>query len=354
MIGFEYGNTRLRARRTGLLSAADYDRLITTATIDQLLGSLADTPYADDVENAVARYRGARRVDEALRSNLATTLGEMRSFYQGRPGELVQLLLDRWDLENTRALLRLPALPEASEDVASLTVPAGRLDDAAIRELAAVSDPAGRVDLIVAWGIPSRDLARGLLRVRPDYLAEGDVAVLELALDRAFAAHLDEVLDDESGDAAAVLRSRIDATNLLTALRVREARLGGEPVPADLASLFLPAGIVSTDLWEAAAHTDDAEAAAAAVTARRVLPGWARAVERWLEREDLPTLAADLGAATSRAAQSLFVTGDPLGFDVPVAYTAAKEAEVRNIRLVARGIVHGLAAPVIADLLEVA
>ena len=354
MTGFEYGNTRLRSWRSRLLDGGGYGRLILAESIDQVLGALSDTPYADDVAVAVARVSGPQRLDEALRLNLAGTLRRMRSFYEGKPGAMVQLLLDRWDLHNLRTMLRLPEGPAVPEDLAALLVPAGRIDETAIRELVALPDVLSRIDLLVSWDIPSPDAARRLLRIRPAIRAGGDGSVLEHTLDEVFASRLAEVLGDEPGGAAAVLRARLDAANLLTALRLRGARLAAEPVPDEQQALFLPGGAITGHLWLQVAAGDDREAAAAVITARRLLPGWAEAVAHWVDSGDLATLARELQAATARAGTALFVDGDPLGFDIPVAFTFAKEMEMRNLRLIGRAVTHGLPAAEVAELLEVA
>jgi vacuolar-type H+-ATPase subunit C/Vma6 len=45
-----------------------------------------------------------------------------------------------------------------------------------------------------------------------------------------------------------------------------------------------------------------------------------------------------------RWAVGLFLRGDPLSFDVPIAFTVAQENEVRNLRLLAEGLSGGLPA----------
>jgi V/A-type H+/Na+-transporting ATPase subunit C len=352
--GFEYGNTRLRAWRSRLLGPDDYAELTSAGSIDQVLGALSDTPYGPDVEDAVTRLPGVQRLDEALRLNLSRTMRTMRSFYDERPGAMVQLLLDRWDLHNLRTLLRLPEGPLAPDDLTELLVPAGSLDDPTLRELAALPDAASRIDLLVAWDLPSATTARLLLRIRPGYRVGEDPAILEWTVGAAFAARLDEVLGDDREGAAAVLRAGIDAGNLLTALRMRAARIAGESVPAEPETLFLPAGAIDAAVWPVIAEIDDAAEAAAAITARRSLPGWDDAVSRWADHQEASTLAADLQRATARAAMARFVHGDPLGFDIPLAFTFAKETEVRNLRLIGRGITHGIPASEVAELLEVA
>jgi vacuolar-type H+-ATPase subunit C/Vma6 len=344
VIGFEYGNTRLRAWRSRLLDPTRYHHLLTAVGIDQVLTALADTPYAEDVEAAIPRAKGLGRLDEAVRRNLARTMRTMASFYQGRPGELVELLTDRWDRHNLKVLLRLPEGPARPDLLDPMLVPAGRLDEAELQELAALPDAASRLDLLVSWDLPSPEAAHLILRAH-----RGGVSP-EVALDRVYATRIDLVLGDDRSDPAAVLRSEIDTVNVLTALRIREASREGEPVPDEVH--YLPAGLIDPSRWEVVATLEEAEQVVAGVVGRHALPGWEEAVRGWGEHQDLALLADRLRRATSRAAMGLFTRADPLGFAVPVAFTYAKEAEVRNLRLIGRGIVHGLSADQVADLLE--
>lgn len=68
---FDYGNTRLRARKGGLLTNAGYERLV-GADLDGVLGALADTP--DPPAGATAGGAGGhQRLDRAIRARLAGT-----------------------------------------------------------------------------------------------------------------------------------------------------------------------------------------------------------------------------------------------------------------------------------------
>lgn len=346
MIGFEYGNTRLRAWRARLLDSRQYDDLLAANSIDQLLAILDDTPYAADVEAAIPRARGLARLDEAVRHNLGRTMRTMVSFYQGRPGEMVGLLTDRLDRHNLRVVLRVPEGPAPRDLLDPLLIPAGRLDEAALRELASLPDQASRLDLIVSWDLPSPDISHLLLR------ASRDATSLEAALDLAYAARLDEVLGDDRSGAPAVLRSGIDTINLFTALRIRDAAGAGESVPDPEEVDFFPGGLVDPARWPLMAGWQEQEAVVAEMTSHRTLPGWEEAVRRWGEDQDLARLGDELRRATTRAAAALLARGDPLGFDVPVGYTYVKEAEVRNLRLIGRGIVHSLSADQVASWLE--
>jgi V/A-type H+/Na+-transporting ATPase subunit C len=352
--GYEYGNTRLRAMRARLLERDDFDEMLAAGSLDRMLAMLADTPYGSDVEAALVRTRGLRRLDEAVRMNLAGTLRKMASFYDDDVAPLIDLLLGRWDTHNLRALLRLSASPFEAGDVTSLLVPAGRLEVAELAELAAQPDTRARIDLIVAWQIPSPDTATFLSRARAEYEREGDPAVLEHALDAAFAARLRATLGGERRGAAAVLRAEVDLRNLSAALRFRSARLDREPEWSVRPPAYVDGGLVAPEVWEQLHHLDAAEAVVAHMSGRSMVSGWEAALTEWASHGDLPTLEARLQRALTEAAVSLFATGDVLGFDVPVAFTFAKEAEARNLRLVGRTLVHRLPMTEVESRMEAA
>ena len=60
---------------------------------------------------------------------------------------------------------------------------------------------------------------------------------------------------------------------------------------------------------------------------------WRAPLERIAAGGDLPTLQRELEASRVRWAIGLFLRGDPLGVDVPIAFTVAQVNEVRNLRL---------------------
>jgi len=344
MIGMEYGNTRLRAKRSRMLGAADYRRLTTVGSVDALLAALSDSDYAVDVEAALTRYGGLRRLDEVIRRHLERVLGSMGSFYEEPAIIRVDLLLERWDLRNLRVVLRGRARLEGADDILRLVVPVGRLSSAELTELAMQPSLRTTVDLMAAWRIPSRPTARRLLDAWPEYEATGDIVVLEGALNRAFAERLDDVLGDDAGDAATVLRSEIDEINLLTALRLRAARDGGEVSAATAASVdpYLPAGRIRPADLAAVATTTQPSDVLVRLDETPIPAGWIDVLRSWVDHGELGVLADDLHAASTIFAVGLFHRGDPLGFDIPVAFARAEELEARNLRWIGRGVAHEL------------
>jgi len=74
---------------------------------------------------------------------------------------------------------------------------------------------------------------------------------------------------------------------------------------------------------------------------------WRAALERWMATGDLRTLHRTFERAAIADATALFVTGDPLGIDVPLAFTTAIQVEARNLRLLGEAAVRGIPPEVV-------
>lgn len=357
MTGFDYGNARLRALRSRMLSRDDLLDLVNADGLDRLLGSLAETTYGPDVQAALVRFSGLRCLDEAVRTHLARSLRMLEKLFDGEDRARLQLILHRWDLRNLRTIVRGRIRLEGSERIIGLLVPAGTIDESALRELAAQPGLRAALELMVAWNLPSPGTASRLVSVWPEYEAGDDPTVFERELNRAYADVLhSELAGGPDDELARILRIEIDLINLLTALRLRRAALDDEPGwdVEDPAGHYLPAGRLPIDLLELVRIAEDAGEVTEILKGGPVLPDWTAALKRWTDEEDLVTLAHDLEDATFRFAIGMFSSGDPLGIAIPVAFAWAKENEARNLRLIARGIVHAIPADVIEEELLVA
>lgn len=331
---FAYGNTRLRARKGELLGAADYERLL-GKDADGVLGVLAETAYAPDVEATLARHHGTRALHDAIRRHLGRTLDEMRDFYAGRPRELVDALLSRYDLGNVLALLRAKMGGAFSEDALLALVPLGWAEEPLAREIVRQHELAGAVELIVRW-LPDSAQARALRAAFREYERTEDLAAFEHALIADHCRRCVERVESAGANGRpllAFLRREIDEQNLLTALRVRgDLEAGGHEASTRLAGL--PGGSLEPAELAAAARLPDRET----VAVRLVELGresWREPLARWAAGGDRVTLECEFKSAREADAFRLFRDGDPLGIDIPLAYSVAKQTEARNLRLVA-------------------
>lgn len=350
--GYDYGNARLRVRRAELFDAVAYERLI-GRDLDGLLAALADSPYRADVEAALPRYRGLPVLHRALSSNLVRELRAVADFYSGRSRDGIELLLSDWDLQNVLTVLRGLARRAPAEEILPLLVPAGTLDEVSAGELARQPGLRPAIELMVTWGVPSPAVARAAVGALPRYEQAGDLATLELSVARAHAAAVSRTVAREGWMAEALgpfLRERADRRNLLVAMRVREARLRGEP-PSGPEDPYLPGGRVPETALTSLAGTDEGQDVVLRLSRLEPPPAWREPFERWAEHGELTRLERELERVAVRRAVSLLWSGDPLGIDVPIAYVVAKENEVRNLRLLGYGAERGVPVDALRELL---
>jgi V/A-type H+-transporting ATPase subunit C len=348
---FDYGNARLRARKGELLSNAAYERLL-GEDIDGVLRALADTPYAPHAETAGAD--GRQRLHRAIRCRLSVSLEEMRSFYAGLARELVDALLSRFDIQNVISVLRARAHPETSlDDALAALVPVGWLVEPLANEIVRPHELAGVVDLL-ATRMPDREQAGVLRAAFGEYERTGDLASLERAVLADHAARHSERLASAGKDGATLRRfgqREIDEHNLVVALRLRDAIASGAQDTAPPADTALTGGSIPPATL---ARVVPAPTSAAIVATVGGLAGgiWRVALERWQATGDLHALQRAFERAAIADATALFVTGDPLAIDIPLAFSAAVEVEARNLRLIGEAAVRGVAPDVVrAELL---
>jgi V/A-type H+/Na+-transporting ATPase subunit C len=343
---FAYGNTRLRARKGELLGAGEYETLL-GRDLDAILEFLAGTAYRSEIEAALA-VNGKRALHAALGRHLARTLGDLRAFYEDGSRELVDLLLSRFDLHNLLALLRGRARGQTPEQVLANVVPLGVLGGAAGKEIARQQELARVVDLLVSWRLPDPAGARALAGAWPEYERTEDLAALEHALTVRHARHLDEALR-AAGPSADSLRELVarehDAINVLVVLRLRFALQLDELTelpPATAAGRFLAGGSIGEDALEDALRQPTRGEAVAKLVAVARREDWRVPLLRIASGGDLPTLQRELEVSRVRWAVGLFLRGDTLSFDIPIAFTVAEENEVRNLRMLAEGAAAGV------------
>src|SRR2546425_7878456 len=177
MPDFPYINARVRAMRSRLLDAGRMEELLGLPTPDAFLQALGSTPYSRELQEALSRtHDGVRAVDEALARNFSLTASRILSFADGKARELIELVLMRWDLANIRIILRAKHAGRHNDEIFANLIPAGRLNEPALKEVAGQSDVAGVVGALggqdyplalpLAGGLAGDWEAGGLLRLQ--------------------------------------------------------------------------------------------------------------------------------------------------------------------------------------------
>lgn len=334
-----YLNARLRAMRGRLLVRADYEKLLASPGLPEIAAALRETPYGPYLDSFQGDAAGAGRVEEALRRNFQATLSGLLALSAGETMEGVRLLLESWELQAIKTILRGKAAGLSAGEILETTVPTGLHGEAALQELCRQPNVRAVADLLTTWRDP---WGTPLSRAMKEYREQRDLFVLEAALDRFRAGRAAERLreiprpgrGDETEDALSLfLALSVDRANLSTALKALEDRIP----PVECRRYFLPGGRIyeEKDFDEILASKSLPEALGRA--ARSCFARELKAVSS--PSAAIPILVAvelQLDRALRRAMNSP-IRRDPLGWGPLAGYLLDKTAEIRNVRMIFRG-----------------
>lgn len=341
MADFDYGNARLRAMKSRLLSRQELEGLAEVGSVKSLIAALTKTAYRKPVEAALARTSGLDCISSALKDDLVNTLGRIHRFYDGDAREMVMIVLRTYDIHNIKTILRGLSSHAMPSEILAALLPVGDLDNNLLAELARLPDPRAAIDFLATLHSP---FAEPLLRLRTIHPG-AETNRMELALEQWSFWQAKTYLESEhlAGDILSS-SSNLDAdlANLLTILRFTHApterRLLREWLGEDdLQALMLGPGTLSFDLLVQAGMQDALEGAIEIfagtvyeVPLRAGVIAYAQSgrlsdLERYLMRFRLRWMAGKISA-------------DPLGIGMVLGYAALKVNEVSNLRWIAQGI----------------
>lgn len=355
MRDFDYGNARLRAMKSRLLSQHDLEVLTEVGSLRGLIAALTKTPYRKTIEAALSRSGGMSCISNALGDDLINTLGGIRDFYEDEAQKMVIVVLRRYDLHNLKTILRGLSQHVAPSEMQSTLLPVGELNQALLGELVRVPDPRSAIDLLASI---NSTFAQPLLNLRAEHPG-ADVTRMELALEQWSFAQAKNFLDNEIQNGSvlsAALDLDVDLSNLLTALRFaqtpEERKLLQEWTGEDgLHPLLLGPGSLSFELLAQAGMQDTLDAAVELFSGTAYIDALKTGLEAYSQSNRLSDLERQL-RFYRLGWMSEKIMSDPLGIGAVLGYTALKVSEVGNLRWVAHGINLGMSAQSIRASLE--
>ncbi len=326
---YGYINARVRGMRSKLLGPAFYQAALDATDFRAFTATLAQTPYMRELEEAQSRSEGLAAVDAAVGRNFYNTARRLLSFSDGQPHELIEILLLPFDVGNLKAIARGKHAGKSAEEIQGSLYPAGALKPTLLEEAALAADMASAAQVVA---FSRTELSGAFLRAARRYQQDGDLFALELALDQAyFAAVLARA--ERAGAPAALVRHfqrQIDATNLLTALKLR-----GRETAVPASELFVPGGReVKRALFDALLRDDETNAL------QQLAGGTFAPVADAAARGDLAGAEGEARRLLDASAKRLAT--DPLDIGIVVDYLRRKEEEAAQLRLLARGKFYGV------------
>lgn len=330
---YGYSNARVRGMRSRLLDRSFLDGLIASPDITRLIQDLSETEYGPDLEEQIIHGRTAATVDEALKVNMVRTYQKVLGFLNEEAVYLVTTLLGRWDVFNLKTILRGKQMQLTAEEINEGLMAAGQLSFVDLEALAMQKDVKAVVDTAATWGLPYASALRAGYAL---FLKSGELAELELALDRYYADWAFARLmkrGNNSAIARKILGIQIDTSNLVTVFRFQKADVSD----VDAGQFFLSGGpAIKRDFYMSLAAMSDIDEALDRLRGTPYGKALDDVAVKYLEENSIAVFERALEDYLMRKALGLG-TGDPLGVGVVVGYLWAKQNEITNLRIIVKG-----------------
>lgn len=355
MTDYDYGNARLHAMKSRLLSNRELEALVNTGNLQGLISALTKTAYQKSVESALTRTTGMDCIEDALRNNLESTVGKIRSFYTDGAKAMVKIVLQAYDIHNLKAILRGLTKNIPAGEILRVLLPVGELKYHFLRKLARMRNPREAIDTLVSMGQP---IVWPLITLRAEHPG-AQLFELELALEQWRYQEARRFLRTENrleGALSHALALEADLANVLTTLRFAR-----DPSERDLLHeyfgdervncLLIGPGRITFDVLTEACYKDNVAEAIEALTDTALAPVLQAGLKRYEQTQRLSDIEKQLKHYQLEwMANQIFK--DPLGIGMVLGYIAVKTNEVGNIRWIALGINLGLKVETIRDELE--
>ncbi len=335
---YGYTNARLRGMRARLLKREALERLLLAGDLHHAIQELTQTEYAPDLEAALIHGRSAHEVDDALRMNLVRTYQKVLGFLGEEALDICGTLLGRWDAFNLKTILRGKHVHLDAKEIREGLLPVGALGQSELEALAGLADIREVVALAGTWGLPQAPaMRRGLVR----YQETGELADLELALDRYYAQWAMQRLSKRKANyqrARKVLGMQVDVLNLVIVFRAAR-----ENLPYDQSvDYFLEGGAeIKLDRYQRLAAMSDVDQILDDLRGTQYGKTVDEAALRYLETTSLASFERALEDYLTRKVLALG-SSDPLGIGIPIAYLWAKQNEVTNLRIIVKSLSVGI------------
>lgn len=332
-----YISARVHGMKRSLLKRSEIEAMLDRADLKALSDGLISSPYGDEMAEALTRYEGADAIEDAVSRNLVNTFSKLYRMCSGQYDSQARIFVGRWDLESVKALLRNRHHQLDSKTGAESLFPGPSMPVALLEEMASQDSMETLVRALAAW---NGALCGAMVVKLPEYNEAKSLRVLEEALDRAyFVDNLRRLSGGRDGNSRSVkrlLRMEIDRINLRILFEPR----GPDASPEDVIPRLIPRGLLSEKTLRDMAAANAPERAAAllegtiyshlaeSVAAIGQTGNYSR-VERLFEMAFVDRLRH---AALHHA----------LGISILMWYTWLKFNEVKNLRLIVRGLSAGM------------
>jgi len=345
MQGFEYGNTRLRAMKSRLITRQEMLSLAEKVNIEDFLLGLARTNYQKSVQRIMAQFSAAEVVSMVIQDHLFETFLKLRSFFTMPEKGWIERFLWHYEVHNIKTILRGVTQHYPVELIRHGLVPTGLIQNEILRNLSEYQEVEQVVREVISLGLP---YAAVLLE---NY--RRDLIRIEIELEKWYFSNKYWKLNRRKTavrNLCKTIAMEADLVNLLTVLRIRGDKTVSEQQFKDH---LVSSGEISFSSLKKFSDSEDLLQAAKSIRH----PVFSKAINQVLEQFQIYENPTDIEKKLRFARlnwYARFMRQDPLGLGVPFGFLVLKLNEIRNIYWISRGIIFKMLPQTIQNNLEFA
>lgn len=330
MSGYEYGNTRLRAMKSRLITRSAFINMTSAKNVGEVLLLLSQSSYKKNVEWAMSYGSGMAGLRMLIRQMQIETIKKIRRIYQKPVSELLDAVIWRYEVQNIKAIIRGITQRRPEDMIKSAMIPTGLVSEAILNSLAELDNLEQLVGRVAIFGLP---YAAVILR---EYKGQAKPVQqkMEVALEKWYFDQANATLHKESKQYKNLQRAlsfEADLTNLLTALRFI-----GQNTKAQKGD-WLPTGEIPFRSLQKISASRNLEQALQYI----YVQPFSKALTFALREYQLYTNLSDLEKILYQARVDWYLhlmREDPLGIGVPLGFLVLKSNEIRNLSWIGKAV----------------
>lgn len=337
---YGYTNARVKSMKGRLIDPSTMDSLISARTQTEFLGILENTAYSKDVIEAIMHGMYPTVIERAFNNNIAREFKDIRTSIIGRPQELIDIVLSRWDLFNIKTVLRGKKALTSEQEIVRNLIPAGSIDLISLEEISKQPDLKAAIDSMVVLGA-GWFVKYGMLasEAYSEYQKDKNMSVIELALDKGHYGKIYEFLGKASDiNDKMVLKitdMEVDILDLMTIFRICTMDL-----PKDKKeNLIIEGGTLKTKKKALLKCQKVEEVIAQVPSVSGLKKPLQRGLEKYAEKGET-AFYDEMEKELVKTALKMEIS--PLTIGVIISYMWRKYTEVYNLRIAYRGLSVGL------------
>lgn len=316
-------SSRVRARKGRLFDEKQISEIVETNNVEEVENYLKGVPdYADVLDDYP--------LDKALDIQRADTYDFIARIAPKEVKDPFVVMSKKTDINNIKSLITAKEVGLTADETKELLIPSGSLYD----ELSSLSETESVTDIITS--LDGTEYAAALEDALPDYEEKKMTLPLESALDKYYLSNLlrssDVPADENRQIVYSYVGTQVDVDNLKLILRAKEDGLNYD----DISDYILADGYQLRE-WKLKDLMDspDVTNVISGLEGTKYSEALTDVVPQYNETGSVAVFERALDVYANEHAKSL-ASKKPLGVGPIIGYLSQKEAEIKNLKIIAR------------------